>query len=549
MAEEPLMAHLLAIAEHSLAQTIIGLLVLVSGLIWLAGRLRIPYPIFLVLGGLAIAVLPLPQVRLESELVFLLFLPPLLYQAGLDTSWRDFRANLGVIGALAIGLVLATTLAVAWTAHGLLGLSWPAAFALGAIVSPPDAVAATSVLKRLRIPKRINTILEGESLVNDASALVIFTFAVAAEASGQFNVAAASWRFVVVSAGGVLIGYVVAIVACKIRERLHGDDALITLASLLVPYAAYLPAEWAHTSGVLAVVTCGLYVGRRLPRIASSEQRLRERAVWETLILLLNGVVFVLIGLQLRSVVQGIRNDPSLTIPQLVTVTLAIAFVVIVVRFAWNHFAAGGHRRLNRWRGSKTEVLTPRELVLLSWSGMRGIVSLATAIALPIEFRGRDPILFIAFGVILITLVGQGLTLGPLIKRLGLAPDDLDDREQALARRELAYAAVGRLDAMEMMDEAPPSVISEVKAGYDARIRRLTQRIEDRPPESHPADLAAAPTSQALLIDVELAALEAERSMLIKLRDDDLIADEILRHVQAELDLAELRLRADRDAH
>ena len=537
-------------AEHSYAQTIIGLLVLTSGLIWLAGRLRIPYPIFLVLGGLAIATLPLPPVRLEPELVFLLFLPPLLYQAGLDTSWRDFRANLGVIGALAIGLVLATTAAVALTAHGLLGLAWPAAFALGAIVSPPDAVAATSVLQRLRIPKRITTILEGESLVNDASALVIFTFAVAAAVSGQFSVASASWRFCFVSAAGVAVGYAVGVAACKLRERLRADDAVVTLVSLLIPYAAYLPAEWVHASGVLSVVTCGLYVGRRLPRIASSEQRLRERAVWETLVLLLNGVVFVLIGLQLRSVVGAIRRDATLTVPQLVAATLAIAVVVIGVRFAWNHFAAGGHRRLNRWRGSKTAVLTPRELVLVSWSGMRGIVSLATAIALPEGFAGRDPILFVAFGVILVTLVGQGLTLGPLIKRLGLAPDDLDDREQALARRELAYAAVGRLDAMDLIGESSPSVVHEVRAGYDARIRRLTQRIEDPSTTHAPGGEAPASMSPlASLVDVELAALDAERAMLIKLRDDDLIADEILRHVQGELDLAELRLRADRDAH
>lgn len=532
-------------AEHFLAQTIIGLLVLVSGLIWLAGRLRIPYPIFLVLGGLAIAALPLPHVRLESDLVFLLFLPPLLYQAGLDTSWRDFRQNLGVIAALAIGLVLATTLAVAWTAHGLLGLSWPAAFALGAIVSPPDAIAATSIMRRLRIPKRIGTILEGESLVNDASALVVFTFAVAAAASGTFSMADASSRFVIVSVGGIGVGYVVGIVACKIRERLRGDDAFVTLVSLLIPYAAYLPAEWVHTSGVLAVVTCGLYVGRRLPRISSSGQRLRERAVWETLVLLLNGVVFVLIGLQLRSVVDAIRGGASLTIGRLMTVTVIIALVAIGVRFAWNHVAAGGHRRLNAWRGSETPVLSPRELVLVSWSGMRGIVSLATAIALPAGFAGRDPILFIAFGVILITLVGQGLTLGPLIRALGLAPDDLDDREQALARRELAYAAVGRLDAMDIIGEAPASVVHEVRAGYDARIRRLTQRIEDCPPDAVDAHDPIPPRSS--LIDVELAALDAERAMLIKLRDDDLIADEILRHVQGELDLAELRLRRDRE--
>ena len=525
------------------AEVIIGLLVLVSGLVWLSGKLRVPYPIFLVLGGLLIALAPLPAVPLRPDLVFLLFLPPLLYQAGLLTSWRDFRANLRPISMLAIGLVLVTTVAVAWVANALVGLPWPVAFALGAIISPPDAVAANSVMSRMRIPKRIVTILEGESLVNDASALVVYTFAIAAAVSGEFSIFTASYQFVVVAVGGIVIGYAVGWLATWVRKHLD-DLAVDTLVSLLVPFVAYLPAEWAHVSGVLATVTAGLYVGRQLPRVTSSEQRLRLFAVWDALVFLLNGIVFILIGLQLPGILASIRDDPSMTVVRLTMYTLVIALVTIGVRFAWVYIAAlvpsfGKHHLANVSKDSQGG----RPLFLISWSGMRGIVSLAAAMALPLsdtyKFPHRDQVIFITFGVILVTLVGQGLTLPIVIRLLGLSVDDHDEREEALARRELAFAALARLETMELIGEAPKELVAEVRAGYEARVQRFNQRLN----ASQDMELAD-PCSD--VVDIELEALDAERMLLIKLRDDDLIADEILRRVQGELDIAELRLRSEK---
>jgi CPA1 family monovalent cation:H+ antiporter len=523
------------------AEIIIGLLVGVAALVWLASKLRVPYPILLVLGGLGIALAPLPEVPLRPDLVFLLFLPPLLYHAALLTSWRDFRANLNPILLLAIGLVLATTALVAWVSHSLLGMMWPAAFALGAIISPPDAVAATSVMERLRIPKRIVTILEGESLVNDASALVIYTFAIAAAMTGRFSLPQASWQFVVVSAGGIAIGYAVGVMVCASRRRLK-DNSVDTLVSLLTPYIAYLPAEWLHVSGVLAAVTAGLYVGRQLPRIISSEQRMRVFAVWEALVFLLNGIVFILIGLQLPSIIANIRADPSITVPRLSLYTLIIAAVTIGVRFAWVFTLALVRGWIDRRVTDRRSALHGRSLTLIGWSGMRGIVSLAAAIALPLspeQFPHRDQIIFITFGMILITLVGQGLTLPLLIRKLHFEFDDHDEREEALARRELAFAALGRLEAMELIGEAPKSLIDEVRTGYELRVQRFNQRLD----AEHELEVSD-PCNTT--IDVELEALEAERQVLIKLRDDGLIADEILRHIQHELDIAEVRLQAQR---
>jgi Na+/H+ antiporter len=523
------------------AEIIIGLLVGVTALVWLASKIRVPYPILLVLGGLLIALAPLPPVPLRPDLVFLLFLPPLLYHAALLTSWRDFRANLHPILLLAIGLVLVTTLSVAWVSHSLLGFIWPAAFALGAIVSPPDAVAATSIMQRLRLPRRIVTILEGESLVNDASALVVYTFAITAAFRGQFSLPQASVQFVIVAAGGIAIGFAVGYLVCAARKRLK-DNSVDTLVSLLVPYIAYLPAEWCHVSGVLAAVTAGLYVGRQLPRIVSSEQRMRLYSVWEALVFLLNGIVFILIGLQLPSIIANIRADSSITVTRLSIYTVIISLVAIGVRFAWVFVLALVRKSMDRHVVDSRSTLQFRWLTIISWSGMRGIVSLAAAIALPMspeQFPHRDQIIFITFGMILITLVGQGLTLPFLIKKLRFEQDDHDDREEALARRELAFAALARLEAMELIGEAPKSLIDDVRNGYELRVQRFNQRLS----EEHELEVSD-PCNTT--IDVELEALEAERLVLIKLRDDGLIADEILRHIQHELDIAEVRLQSQK---
>jgi len=535
------------------AEVFVGLLVAVTALVWLAGRLRVPYPILLTLGGLCIALVPgLPEVPLRPDVVFLLILPPILYSAGLNTTWRDFRANLRPITLLAVGLVLATTVAVAVVAHALLGLPWAAAFALGAIVSPPDAVAATTIMERLRIPKRIVTVLEGESLVNDATALVAYRFAVAAALTGTFSAGDAAVRFAVVAVGGVLIGLAVGALIAWARGRLR-DAGVDTLVSIATPFVAYLPAEWAGASGVLAAVAAGLYIGRRLPRIVSSQQRLRLRAVWDAMVFLLNGFVFVLMGLQLPGVVERLGDEgtgghagaPAASVPTIALAGLAVAGVAIAVRFAWVFPATVLPRLLSRRLRAADPMPPWQPTFLVAWTGLRGIVSLAAAMALPTTFPGRDAIVFVTFIVILVTLVGQGLTLPLVIRRLRLAADDAEERELALARRELAYAALARLETLEMTGEAPTAVVEEVRVGYEARVRRLSQQLEasdgdaNGGPSVDPCDTVA---------EAEAVALEAERLVLIKLRDDGHISDEVLRHIQEELDLAELRLASQRRA-
>jgi CPA1 family monovalent cation:H+ antiporter len=422
-------------------ETILALLVAVAALAWVAARVGVAYPILLVLGGLAIGFVPgLPQVALNPDYVFVLFLPPLLYYAALLTTWRDFRANLRPISLLAVGLVIFTTVLVAAAAHYLIpGLSWAAAFVLGAIVSPPDAVAATAVTQRLRVPRRIVVILEGESLVNDATALVAYRFAIAAAAAGTFSLGGAGLEFVKVAVGGVAVGYAVGVAVAWIRQRL-GDDSVESIVSLLTPYAAYLPAERMHVSGVLAVVTTGIYLSRRLPMISSARVRLRMYATWETLVFLLNGLIFILIGLQLRGILERLRADDQ-PLGQLIAYAAAISAVAIAVRMLWVFPATYLPRLLSRRLRERDPSPPVGNVFVVAWTGMRGIVSLAAALAVPLKipgtetpFPGRDLILFITFGVILATLVVQGLTLPPVIRWFKLTEDGEEKDEESTAR-------------------------------------------------------------------------------------------------------------------
>src|SRR5688572_1488244 len=416
------------------AETIIGLLLAVAVIAWVAARVKVPYPILLVVGGLGLSFIPgLPHVRLDPHLVFVLFLPPLLYYAGLLTSWRDFRANIRPISLLATGLVLFTTCLVAAAAHFVIGMDWAPAFVLGAIVSPPDAVAATAITERLRVPRRVSVILEGESLVNDATALVAYRFAVAAIVTGAFSLGQASARFVLVVVGGVLVGLLAAMLVAWVRPRLK-DSAVEGMLSLLTPYVAYLPAEWLGVSGVLAVVTAGIYISRRLGHITTPRVRLRAFATWETIIFLLNGLVFVLIGLQLAELRRAIPEEGWLT---RIRYAAIIGGVAIAVRILWVFPAAWLSRRLPQKVRDPLPPPPREQVFLVAWTGMRGVVSLAAALALPeftasgAPFPHRELIIIVTFGVILITLVGQGLTLPPLIRYLKLdkGVDDSADEE------------------------------------------------------------------------------------------------------------------------
>lgn len=524
---------------------ILGLLLAVAFLAWLARRISVPYPILLVLGGLVLALVPgLPRMHLEPDLVFLFFLPPLLYPAALFTSWRDFHANLRPISLLAIGLVLFTTCAVGYIAHYFIhGLPLAAAFVLGAIISPTDAVAAAAIAERLRVPQRIVTVLEGESLVNDATALVAYRFAITAVVSGSFSLAQAGLQFVIVSVGGVLIGLAFGWLAVQAQKRLDDPPVQITL-SILTPFAAYLSSDQLGVSGVLAVVAAGLYIGWRAPEILSSRLRLQAYPVWEMIVFLLNGLVFILIGLQLPEVLEGLSFHQSVSIARLCWDAAFISALVIALRFAWVFPAT----YLPRWMSKKLRRRDPappwRQVVLVAWTGMRGVVSLAAALALPFTipekndapFPGRNLIIFFTFIVILVTLVLQGLTLPPLIRWLKVVDGGETDREENEARLKANLAALARLSELEQRDKYPTDLFQRIRVEYEDRIRELEA---SEPAASHHAPRLFSSDYEHL----QREALRVERHTVIKLRNERAINDQALRHIQRDIDLAEARLR------
>src|SRR5689334_4359002 len=432
-----------------LFEVVLFLLLSAVALGWVARHFRFPYPIALVFGGGALGFVPtLPQLAFDPQVLLVLVLPPILYQAALLTSWRDFKANIRPISLLAIGLVLATTLAVGAALKLVVpDIPWAAAFVLGAIVSPPDAVAATAILSRLNIPRRVVTVLEGESLVNDASGLVLYKFAVAATLTGTFSLTEASGQFVAVSVGGIVVGILMAHFFVFIHRHL-GDTFIEVLTTLAVPYIAYIAAESLHVSGVLAVVVAGLVRGRYSPEIVSAEMRVIARSVWNILVFLLNSLVFILIGTQLSEVSKRLAEYSS---GQLFIYGALVSVVAIAVRFAWIYLATYLPRVLGIHRTGK-EVIPETEVFIMSWCGMRGIVSLAAALALPLvldsgnPFPQRDLIVFLTFVVIAVTLVVQGLTLAPLIRALKVGTDWSGHEEERRAKLLLTKAAMTAID-------------------------------------------------------------------------------------------------------
>lgn len=526
----------------SVAEIFVGLLLAVAVLALVARRLTIPYPILFVVGGLLLGLIPkLPKVRLDPELIFLFVLPPLLYPAALFTSWRDFRSNLRPIALLAIGLVLFTTVSVAYLAHYFMGLPLAAGFVLGAIISPPDAIAATAIAERLKVPRRIVTILEGESLVNDATALVAYRFAVVAVVAGSFSLAHASLQFFVVGIGGNLVGLAVGWLAEQFHRRL--DDAPIEITvSLLTPFVAYLLAERLGLSGVLSVVTAGLYLGMRMPELLSFRTRLRGGPVWEMVEFLLNGFVFILIGLQLPEVL-GALSGHAVPVQRLVWYALLISLAVIVIRLLWV-FPATYLPRLLFKKIRRRDPFPPwRHVTIVAWTGMRGVVSLAAALALPLTVRdgatpfpGRDLILFLTFVVILSTLVLQGLSLPPLIRWLGVEDDRSMEKEEREARLKANQAALSRLNEIAERDPAKDDALQRLRVEYEDHIRQ----VEGAEPESAGTPLRLFSSEYERLSH---EALQIERVTIIKLRNQDVISDEVLRRIQRDIDLAEARLQ------
>lgn len=518
----------------------VGLLLAVAMLALLARRVTIPYPILFVLGGLVLAIIPgIPRIRLDPELVFLFFLPPLLYPAALFTSWRDFRANLRPISLLAIGLVLFTTVAVAYLGHYYMGLPLAAGFVLGAIISPPDAIAATAIADRLSVPRRIVTILEGESLVNDATALVALRFAVAAVVTGSFSLARASGQFFVVAIGGALIGLAVGWLAEQFHKRV--DDAPIEITvSLLVPFVAYLLAERFGVSGVLAVVAAGLHLGIRAPQLLTFKTRLQAGPVWDMLEFLLNGCVFILIGLQLPQVLKGLSGH-AVAVLKLAQYALLISLAVILIRIIWVFPVTYLPRLIFRKTCRHEPCPSWRHVTIIAWTGMRGVVSLAAALALPLAlqdgtpFPDRDLILFLTFVVILATLVLQGLSLPLLIRWLGVRDDRSMETEEREARLQANRAALDQLKGIVESDPAKADALQRLRIEYEDHIRQL----ESAEPQS-----AGSPLRLFSFEFEKLSreALQVERITLLKLRDQDVINDEVLRRVQRDIDLAEARL-------
>jgi monovalent cation/hydrogen antiporter len=519
------------------AEIVCTLLIVVAALAILAKKVVLPYPVLLVIGGLALGFVPgLPAVQLEPDLVFLFLLPPLLYPAALFTSWRDFRANLSPISLLAIWLVLLTTAFVAVVARALTGLPWPAAFVLGAIISPTDAIAATAITNRLRVPQRIVTILDGESLVNDATALVAYRFAIAAMISGRFSLFEASGRFILVALGGTGIGLAVGWLAAHVQRRLDDPPVQITI-SLLTPFAAYIPAERLQVSGVLAVVAAGLFLGWRGPQILTSRTRLNLYVFWEMMVFLLNGLVFVLIGLQLPRILHTLSGH---SLKQLVWHGVLISCAAIVVRSAWVFSSAYLLHLISASLRKRDPYPAWQNVAIAAWTGMRGVVSLAAALAVPLmlsdgsPFPGRDYILFITFCVILATLVLQGLSLPVLIRQLGVADDGLANLEERTARLKANEAALAYLAEVE--SQFPPDIVERLRAEYDDRIRQLEVYASASGDRS---EGLIAPSYQRLQQD----ALDVERRTIIQLRDEYVINDEVLRRIQSDLDHAEARLR------
>jgi Na+/H+ antiporter len=521
-------------------EIIFALLCIVAALVISARKLALPYPVVLVLAGLALGFVPrLPHVVLNPDVVFFFFLPALIYPAALSTSWRDFRRNLPLILLLATGLVLATMGGVAWVAHHFVpALPWAAAFALGAIVSPTDTVAATSVIRRLAVPHRIEAIVEGESLVNDATGLVALQFAVASVMTGTFSLGHAAIDFVLVGVGGVVVGLLIGVVNRFVQRRLDDAPVQITI-SLLTPFAAYLSAERLHVSGILAAVAAGMFVGWHSPVTISARTRLQANAFWEMIVFLLNGFVFIMIGLQLPRILAALHG---VSFSLLITYAVAVCAAVIAIRVAWVLAATYVPRVI--LPGMCVSVPPFRQSLLIAWAGMRGVISLAAALALPFAlpngqpFPGREYILFLTFCVILATLVLQGLTLPAVIRRLGITDDGLADDEERRARVEANTAALEFIDRTIAEESVPTHVADRLRAEYDDRLAQLRACAEN---EDERGGAVATKSYQQLQHD----ALRVERSTIIQLRNEHVINDDALRRIQRDLDLAEARLDGD----
>jgi len=512
-----------------------------------ARKLATPYPIVMVVGGLLLSFIPgIPKISLNPDVIFFVILPPLLYSAAWLTSWREFSYNIISILLLAFGLVTFTVVCVTQAGQWLLpGFDWRVGLVLGAVVAPTDAIAASAIAKRIGLPKRIVDILDGESLINDASALLALEFGIALLVRGRTpTFGMGLLRLLYLTAAGIGIGLIIGEIVHKIEHRI--DDAPIEIAlSILTPYVAYLAADSVRASGVLAVVACGLYLSRKSSHFFSANVRLQAWAVWDSLTFILNGLVFVLIGLQLPCVLGEIRDH---SLRALIAYGAIFSVLLILLRLIWT-FPGAHLAYFIRRKFSHQKERTPgvRQIFVVGWTGMRGVISLAAAIALPqrlangTPFAQRDIIIFLAFSVILVTLVLQGLTLPPLIRALGLAGAAEAHPEEQEARRAILEAALAYLDKPR---EEGGAESAEVYADLTQHYRH---RLEVLGEAKGGVEAGGSGNFYKRFVEVSGEALRIQRRTAVQLRNQGQISDELLRELERELDLDEARLLTKRE--
>jgi len=518
-------------------QTILLLLTVFAATATVAKKLNFAPAILLMAVGITLAFLPgLPHIVLEPEVVMQILLPPLIYSAGVSMSWREFKFNLRPIGLLAVGSVIFTTCAVAAASYWLLGLPWGVGFILGAIVSPPDVVAPLAIARRLGLPRRILVVLEGEGLVNDATALILYRFAVVAISTSTFSMAKATETFAAIVVGEVLFGVAVGWLSLRLRQWAREPRVEITL-SLLTPYLAFWAPEHVGGSGVLATVACGLYVSWNGPLLIPSATRLQGIFFWDLVIWLIEGILFLLIGFQMRLLVE---KSNALPLSDILTAIGVVSVIVILARFIWFFPASYLPRWLSKSLRQRDPIASWRYIFIIAFTGIRGVVSLAAALALPLtlsngqDFPHRDLILFVAFGVIFITLVGLGLTLPTVVRALDLSQhahaEAVHERETEIAaRREILHAARDSLKKIIDERNLPESLARFLLARHETRMRAL--------PDPPSVTGSETPATKGAPLVRELISIE--RKLLHKLLRDGKITDEIRRRIERDLDLEE----------